>query len=132
MDMPLAAAPYRASGLVPWHETVMPVPSPQVRYEEVNGPSSVAVRGPSLTHLRHWGTRRLRVHCTPARTAVSDGASVFARSIKLTVRQGFESLCRDGERSRSCSKAVPAADIPTLLNHERLTSNRLPEATKAQ
>jgi hypothetical protein len=33
---------------VPVHETVMPVPSPQVRYEEVNGPSSVAVRGQSL------------------------------------------------------------------------------------
>jgi len=32
-----------------WHETVMPVPSPQVRYEGMSGPSSVAVRGPSLT-----------------------------------------------------------------------------------
>src|ERR1035441_9601449 len=51
--MPLAAAPYRASGLVLWHETVMPVLSPQVCYEGVNGPSSVAVRGPSLTHKRH-------------------------------------------------------------------------------
>ena len=29
------------------HETVMPVPSPQVRYEEMNGPSSVAVRAQS-------------------------------------------------------------------------------------
>src|ERR1700722_7129531 len=36
-----------------WHETVMPVPSPQVRYEAMNGPSSVAVRGQSLTHLGH-------------------------------------------------------------------------------
>ena len=32
-----------------WHETVMPVLASQVRYEEVNGPSSVAVRGESLT-----------------------------------------------------------------------------------
>jgi hypothetical protein len=31
-----------------WHETVMPVLSPQVRCEAVNGPSSVAIRGPSL------------------------------------------------------------------------------------
>jgi hypothetical protein len=35
-----------------WHETVMAVLSPQIRYWEVNGPSSVAVRGPSLTHNR--------------------------------------------------------------------------------
>src|SRR6266851_3306929 len=32
-----------------WHQTVMAVLSPQVRYEGVNGPNSVAVRGPSLT-----------------------------------------------------------------------------------
>jgi ABC transporter substrate binding protein len=31
----------------------MAVLSPQVRYEGMNGPSSVAVRGPSLTHFRH-------------------------------------------------------------------------------
>src|ERR1700722_18225665 len=37
-----------------WHQTVMPVLSPQVRDEEVNGPSSVAVRGPSLT-VRTFG-----------------------------------------------------------------------------
>jgi hypothetical protein len=40
-------------------ETVMPVLSPQVRYEGMNGPSSVAVRGPSLTLNRNqaaiWG-----------------------------------------------------------------------------
>ena len=37
-----------------WHETVMSVLSSQVRYEEeVNGPSSVVVRGPFLTQLRH-------------------------------------------------------------------------------
>jgi hypothetical protein len=36
-----------------WQETVMPVLSPQVRYEGMNGPSSVAVRGPSLTQLGH-------------------------------------------------------------------------------
>ena len=34
-----------------WHQTVMPVLSLQVRYEEVNGPSSVVVRGPFLTHF---------------------------------------------------------------------------------
>jgi len=34
-----------------WHETVMPVLSPQVRYEDINGPSSVAVRGQSLTRI---------------------------------------------------------------------------------
>jgi hypothetical protein len=44
-----AAGPYRASGLVRWHETVMAVLSPQVRYKEVNGSRSVAVRGLSLT-----------------------------------------------------------------------------------
>jgi hypothetical protein len=38
-----------------WHETVMPVLSPQVRYEEVNGPSPVAVRGPSLTQTELAG-----------------------------------------------------------------------------
>jgi hypothetical protein len=32
-----------------WHEAVMPVLSPQVRHEGMNGPSSVAVCGPSLT-----------------------------------------------------------------------------------
>src|ERR1700722_13930240 len=46
-------APSRESGFVLWHETVMPVLSPQVRYEDINGPSSVAVRGQSLTQLRH-------------------------------------------------------------------------------
>ena len=35
--------------LVFGHETVMPVLSPLVRHEEVNGSRSVAVRGPSLT-----------------------------------------------------------------------------------
>ena len=43
-----------------WHETVMPVPSPQVRYEEMNGPSSVAVRGQSLTHNRSGYPPKLR------------------------------------------------------------------------
>jgi hypothetical protein len=37
-----------------WHETVVAVLSPQVRYEEVNRRSSVAIRGPSLTAKRHW------------------------------------------------------------------------------
>jgi hypothetical protein len=36
-----------------WRETVMAVLSPQVRYEEANGPSSVAVRGPSWTQRGH-------------------------------------------------------------------------------
>jgi hypothetical protein len=35
------------------HETVTAALLPQVRYEEVNGPRSVAVRGLSLTQLRH-------------------------------------------------------------------------------
>jgi len=38
-----------------WHETVMPVLSPQVRYEGMNGPSPVAVRGPRLTQLGRRG-----------------------------------------------------------------------------
>jgi hypothetical protein len=38
-----------------WHETVMPVLSPQVRYEGLNGPSSVAVSGQRLAQLQHWG-----------------------------------------------------------------------------
>jgi hypothetical protein len=42
-----------------WHETVMPVLSAQVRYEEVNGPSFVAVRGPSLTRSRRWIVGRI-------------------------------------------------------------------------
>jgi hypothetical protein len=46
-DIPVAHAEIRK-----WHERVMPVVSPQVGYEGVNGRSSVAVRGPSLTHLR--------------------------------------------------------------------------------
>jgi hypothetical protein len=39
-----------AEHVASWHETIMPAPSPQVRYEEMNGPGSVAVPGPSLTH----------------------------------------------------------------------------------
>jgi len=35
-------------------ETVIPVLPPQVRYEEVNGRSSLAIRGQSLTQLGHW------------------------------------------------------------------------------
>src|ERR1700721_4033 len=46
--VPPAAANYRASGLVLWHETVMPVLSPQVRHKGVNGPCCVVVRGQSL------------------------------------------------------------------------------------
>jgi hypothetical protein len=42
-----------------WHETVMPVLSQQVRYEGVNGPSSVAVRGPSLTQTGHSGSKSI-------------------------------------------------------------------------
>jgi hypothetical protein len=38
----------------------MPVLSPQVRYEGVNGPSSVAVRGPSLTQSGHQPQRQHR------------------------------------------------------------------------
>jgi hypothetical protein len=41
-----------------WHETVMPVPSPQVRYEEVRGSGSVAVRGQSLNQC---GSRAQRM-----------------------------------------------------------------------
>jgi hypothetical protein len=39
-----------------WHETVMPALLSQVRYEEVNGPSSVLVRGPFLTPNCDIGT----------------------------------------------------------------------------
>ena len=47
---------------VPGNETVMPVPSAQVRYEEINGPSSVAVQGQSLTQRGHFqrGRRKMR------------------------------------------------------------------------
>jgi hypothetical protein len=44
--------PSRAHDVVSWPETVMPVLSSQVRCEGMNGPSSVTVRGPSLTLSR--------------------------------------------------------------------------------
>jgi hypothetical protein len=40
-----------ASHLDSTRNGVMAVPSPQVRYQEVNGPSFIAVRVPSLTQL---------------------------------------------------------------------------------
>src|ERR1700739_2924188 len=53
-----------------WHETVMPVLSPQVRYEGVNGPSSVAVRGPSLTRRRHTRPGALNRGSSPGKPAL--------------------------------------------------------------
>ena len=44
-----------------WHETVMPVLSPQVRYEDINGPSSVAVRGHRLQQVLLNNRRRVEV-----------------------------------------------------------------------
>src|SRR6202035_6184270 len=40
------------------HETAVAVLSPRVRYEEVNGPGSVAVRGPRLTQSGRCRKRR--------------------------------------------------------------------------
>src|ERR1700733_13611530 len=65
--VPPAAANYRASGLVLWHETVMPLLSPHVRCEGVSGPSSVAIRGPSLLRVSDAGQRHRRdIHQWPA------------------------------------------------------------------
>jgi hypothetical protein len=43
----------------------MAVLSPQVRYEGVNGPSSFAIRGPSLTQLGHRADNRTGTDCMP-------------------------------------------------------------------
>jgi hypothetical protein len=45
------------------HETVMAVPSPQVRYEELSGIGSAAVRGLSLTHFRRGHSRTSAHNC---------------------------------------------------------------------
>ena len=42
MAMPLAAAPYRASGLVPWHKTDVPTYHGDVGYQGMNGLGSDA------------------------------------------------------------------------------------------
>jgi hypothetical protein len=77
-----------------WHETVMPVPSPQVRYEGMNGPSSVAVRGPSLTsgpedfHLRALPEPyvNLSIHTAPIVRPFPWHSDQWARSLGFARR----------------------------------------------
>ena len=55
MAMPLAAALYRASGLVPWHETDMPKWSLYVRSWGRSGHLAARPRRPSLTRSGTFG-----------------------------------------------------------------------------
>ena len=76
----------------------MAVLSPQVRYEEVNGPSSVAVRGPSLTQIgRRPADRVTPVVCHFSLAAQSQSARLQALDEECShgghmERRGFISL----------------------------------------
>jgi hypothetical protein len=136
-----AAAPYRASGLVLWHETVMAVLSPQVRYEEVNDVALLRsedrvcpVRdardlrsGLILAILRNWATGRSSRHARICGKA-ADAPRVIpctgnprnpARNA-LAVSQVFL-VSRSAFRRRECKmdRAVGAFYLCTLLNLAR-------------
>src|SRR5258705_13528178 len=53
LEGPAAALCIRTADFRCWNEADQPPQCPQVRYEGMNGPSSDAARGPSLTHLGH-------------------------------------------------------------------------------
>ena len=51
--MPLAAAPYRASGLVRWHKTDMPTVFRDVRFQGQSGKHLLALLLELMTSV-HW------------------------------------------------------------------------------
>ena len=57
--MPLAAAPYRASGLVQWHETDMPTASRKVRYQGQSGKHLLALSFSGFDPIRTLPRQRL-------------------------------------------------------------------------
>jgi hypothetical protein len=123
-----AAAPYRASGLVLWHETVMPVLSPQVRYEEVNGPSSVAVRGQSLTlngpqarAIASMATS-IRRGCQRRNRPLPAQASPRGKTQRTPRRPVKQSLL--DYPSRDCVRAIIFHEWCRLVARDRLVAER--------
>jgi hypothetical protein len=91
-----------------WHETVMPVLSPRVRCEGMNGPSSVAVQGPVLTHMRHCVCRG--AHCPrPLRSAGSQFPSTWRHyALRVTTSTAPAAV---GRQSTSWQDPLPVCSL---------------------